>query len=129
MEEKKLTIIEGTINYKLEIDPEGQKHGLSYENKFENDIAGVMIACQVLTVQLQQWKTYKKEKGADTKKAGSNIANIASGLRSIKPLMHSLLDTYDEFKEYQDMMAKAKLEELQASKVEPKEDINPVIPE
>ena len=117
-----MTQIKGTINYTLDIDPKGEEHGLIYENKMENDIAGIMIAAQVLTVQLGQWKEYKKQEKADKKKASHNIATIATGLRAIKPLMHSLLNTYDEFKEYQENAAKEQIEMLTNMGVLPKEE-------
>jgi len=101
-----MKIITGSINYTLEIDPTGDKHSLSYDNKMENDIAALMISAQTLTVQLGQWKEYqKKVSGPDKKKVGANISQIADALRGVKPLMNALLDNYEGYIAYQNEMA------------------------
>jgi|SRR6185369_5091886 len=101
-----MKIITGSINYTLEIDPSGQKHSLSYDNKMENDIAALMISAQTLTVQLGQWKKMKAEmSGPDKNKVGANISLIADALRGIKPLMNALLDTYEDYIAYQHEIA------------------------
>jgi len=108
--------VKGSMNYTLEIDPSGEKHGMSYDNKIENDIAALMVASQVLTVQLGQWKDFKKkcDSSADKKKAGSNIALIADALRGIKPLMHALLNTYEDYKKHQASQSITSLSENEA---------------
>lgn len=104
--------IKGTINYTLTIDPTGEQHGLSYDNKLENDIVGLMVASQVLTVQLGQWKEYKKQSGIDKKKVGSNIALIGGALRSIRPIMLAILDSYDYYIAHQEDLSSKEVELL-----------------
>ncbi len=113
--------IKGSINYTLTIDPTGQQHGLSYDNKLENDIVGLMVASQVLTVQLGQWKEYKKKEGIDKKKVGSNIALIAGALRSIRPIMLALLDSYDDYVAHQEDMSSKETEILKQPGLIPNE--------
>ncbi len=113
--------IKGSINYTLTIDPTGQQHGLSYDNKLENDIVGLMVASQVLTVQLGQWKEYKKKEGIDKKKVGSNIALIAGALRSIRPIMLALLDSYDDYVAHQEDMSSKETEILKQQGLIPNE--------
>lgn len=117
-----MTKITGIINYTLEIDPTDEQHKLSYDNKFENDIVALMMSSQVLTIQLGQWKEYKKIETDSKKKkyAGKRIADCASALRAIKPLMLDLLNTYDDFVAHQAQIAAEKLNEFVQQGVEPK---------
>lgn len=118
-----MTTITKSLNYTLEIDPTGEKHGISYENSIESDIASLMIAAQVLTVQLGQWKEYKKAAaGEGKKKASKNISDVAAALRGIKPLMNALLNSYDEYMAYQAQMEAEKKEMLQQNGMIPKEE-------
>ncbi|MFA7289600.1 MAG: hypothetical protein WC055_12055 [Melioribacteraceae bacterium] len=114
--------ITGKIDYVLEIDPNGDKHGLSYSNSIESDIVGLMISAQVLTVQLGQWKEHKKGlQGEHKKKVGAIISTIADALRGIKPLMTELLDSYDDFIAHQNQLAQMESEVLTDMNILPKE--------
>jgi len=97
-----MTEVKGTMNYVLQIDPSGEKHGMSYDNNMQNDIACLMVAAQVMTIHLQAQKDYKKnsKNPSDRKAIAKNISLIADGLRGLKPLMNSLLNTYDDYQEY-----------------------------
>ena len=118
-----MTTITKSLNYTLEIDPTGEKHSISYENSIENDIASLMVSAQVLTVQLGQWKEYKKSaKGEDKKKASKNISEVAAALRGIKPLMNALLNTYDDYMAHQAFEEAQKKTALQESGLLPNED-------
>lgn len=93
--------VKGSMNYTLLIDNSGEEnHGMTYDNSIENDIVSLMVASQALTVQLGQWKEYKKKctKPQDKKAAGSNIALLAAAIRGVKPLTNALLNTYEDYK-------------------------------
>lgn len=118
-----MTHISGNINYELDIDPTGEKHGLSYDNKMENDIVGLMIAAQVLTVHLGQWKEHKaKLSGIDKKKVGAIIHSIGEALRGVKPLMTELLNSYDGYIAYQHSVSLKQAAFNQEQGVSPKEE-------
>ena len=97
-----MTTVEGKMNYVLEIDPTGEKHGLKYDNNMENDIACLMVAAQVLNIHLNAQHEFKKQVKApsDKKNIAKNISILANALRGVKPVMHSLLNSYDSYKEH-----------------------------
>lgn len=111
--------VEGQMKYKLGIDTEKENYSINYESTIENEIASLMVATQVLGVQLNNQKEYKKTAvGKKNKDAvGSNIAKISSGIAGINSFLNALLNNYEDYKKFAEEQKKASAE------------INPPIPE
>jgi len=117
--------VEGKMQYKLSVDTEKESYSINYESTIENEIASLMVATQVLGVQLNNQKEFKKTaKGKANKDAvGSNIAKISSGIAGINSFLNALLNNYEDYKKFAEEQ-KRLAEEKKAS-----DTINPPIPE
>lgn len=92
---------EGQIDYTLTINDKGE-HGISYKTNLENDIAGLMIAAQVLEHNLVALREGKEGASGHMKKAlGKQISKMSVTLADLTILAKSLCDSYEHYKSLQ----------------------------